>query len=147
MGGEGGGRWRWVEGEKKASKTKRGCLPARQAGNASLPGLSPSRCSLAVLPAHTRLKLTAPRSRGSPCAVCPSSPSFCLSLCYTLLSFIIFITRSLRFAVNLFPSFTYKICFCTVTCTFTAFQIWVGETRTSLVICRQERALSWNTQS
>lgn len=69
-------------GEKRASKTKRGCLQARQAGNASLPGLSPSHCSLAILPAHTRLNLTAPLRHGSPLVICPSFPSLCLSLHY-----------------------------------------------------------------
>lgn len=67
-------------GEKRASKTKRGCLQAKQAGNASLSGLSPSHCSLAILPAHTRLNLTAPLSHSSPLVIYPSSPSFCLSL-------------------------------------------------------------------
>lgn len=75
-GGGGEGGLAVSRGEKRASKTKRGCLQARQAGNASLPGLSPSHCSLAILPAHTRLNLTAPLSHGSPLVICPSSPSF-----------------------------------------------------------------------
>lgn len=72
--------------EKRARKTKRGCLQAKQAGNASLPGLSPSRCSLAILPAHTRLNLTAPQSHSSPLAIRPSSLSFCVCLYYIPIS-------------------------------------------------------------
>ena len=97
-GGGGGGGLAVSRGEKRASKTKRGCLQARQAGNASLPGLSPSRCSLAILPAHTRLNLTAPLSHGSPLVICPSSPSLCLSLHYALLSFVSF-DRALIYAL------------------------------------------------
>lgn len=57
-------RWR---GER-ASKTKRGCLLAGQAGNANLTGLPPSRCSFTVMLADCRLRLTAPLS---PCSTVP----------------------------------------------------------------------------
>lgn len=103
-------------GEKRASKTKRGCLQARQAGNASLPGLSPSHCSLAILLAHTRLNLTAPLSHSSSLFICPSSPSFCLSLYYTLHSFdhILIYSLFFCFVTSAYPSFhfihTFLLC-------------------------------------
>lgn len=110
----GGGGLAVRRGEKRASKTKRGCLRARQAGNASLPGLSPSRCSLAILQAPSILNLTAPLSRGNPPVICPFSSSFCpSSYCFVHLSFVWSYSNIFPFflSCNLTPFMTLIVCF------------------------------------
>lgn len=88
-----GGQLLSVKGGK--GKTKRGCLLAGQAGNANLPGLSPSRCSLTIMLADSRLRLTAPLS---PCSTVPFVHPFPL---FALEIFFLFSSLVLVFYLNM----------------------------------------------
>lgn len=125
------------KGEKRASETKRGCLRTRQAGNASLPGLSPQSLFLCYPGSPHQIE---PDSITALFAIYPSCPSFCLSPVYALLfkDFSLFSASSNLFTLSWMVVVPFVL---SLAILHTTFQLSVRETRTYPFVHRQEWTL------
>lgn len=80
------GTFGWEQRGEKGQSNKERLSTVEPGRKRKSPRTLPSRCSLTIQQAHTRLKLTAPLSHGSPALFFPPLPLFCfLGLIYLFL--------------------------------------------------------------